>query len=82
MRKQKPLVILASLALVTIAAVVIWLLTKPASSGWLCCITNPTNGSTICVSVKGLDSECEGGTIGWCDDYTEDAAGEATCHDH
>ena len=44
------------------------------SSGWLCCIGG------VCVATAVND--CEGGVLGWCDNYTEDeASGAATCHD-
>ena len=78
---RKPIVIAVSLLLVAVLAAVVWLIAKQSSSGWLCCITDPASGGTICVSVKGIDSECAGGTVGWCDDYTEDPSGEAHCHD-
>ncbi len=76
---RKPLVLAISFLLLAAIAIAVWLFTS--NSGWLCCITNPANGNTICVQVKGLDSECTGGEIGWCNNISEDATGEADCLD-
>lgn len=48
----------------------------PRKSGWICC---PSQGGN-CLAVKTA-AECTSSVVGWCDNYTEDAAGVATCHD-
>lgn len=42
---------------------------------WLCCL--PSSGTCVVTT----PSDCAGGILGWCDDYTEDEHGAATCHD-
>lgn len=80
---KKTVAVVASILAIAAVSILAWKLANAPSSGggWLCCITDPASGGVICVQVKGIDSECEGGTIGWCDDVTTDPAGQATCHD-
>lgn len=55
---------------------------QASKSGWLCC------SGTVCVAVQTID-ECGGGTVGWCQNYTEQqqcnengwCTDVATCHD-
>lgn len=44
-------------------------------SGWLCC--SPSTG----VCVEALGSCPAGHDFGWCDNFTTNEAGKATCHD-
>jgi hypothetical protein len=79
---RKILLALAALLLVAGLALAAWMLLRPVeSSGWLCCITSPSSGAEVCVQVKGIDSECDGGLIGWCENISEDATGQADCLD-
>jgi hypothetical protein len=81
---RKILLALAGLLLVACLALAAWLLLRPVpveSSGWLCCYTAAGSQVEICVQVKGIDSECDGGSIGWCENISEDATGQADCLD-
>ena len=75
--------ILGSVLLLSGTLAAAWALLRPVptASGWLCCITSPASGITVCVQVKGLDSECTGGTIGWCDSILTEPSGAAKCLD-
>ena len=84
MRTRNALILGSALLLSGLAAAA-WTMLRPVpvpvSSGWLCCVTSPASGITVCVQVKGLDSECTGGTIGWCDDILTEPSGAAKCLD-
>jgi hypothetical protein len=79
---RKPLTIIVAVLLLLVAtAAGVWLFMGRNSSGWLCCITSPASGVEICVQVQGIDSECAGGEVGWCENISEDATGQADCLD-
>jgi hypothetical protein len=81
MRKPKSHELAIAAFIVVVAVVVgLWLLLS-GGSGWLCCITDPASGADVCVQVPSIDSECEGGEVGWCQNFSETATGQATCLD-
>jgi len=81
---RKILLAISALLIVAGLALAAWLLLRPVlvdSSGWLCCYTSAGSKTEVCVQVKSLDSDCDGGTIGWCENISEDATGRADCLD-
>lgn len=81
---RKILLAISALLLVAGLAIAAWLFLRPVpveSSGWLCCYTAAGSKLEICVQVQGLDSDCDGGKIGWCEHISEDATGQAYCLD-
>lgn len=79
---RKTLLAISALIIITGLALAAWLLLRPVdSSGWLCCYTAAGSPTEICVQVQGIDSECDGGMIGWCENISEDPTGQADCLD-